>query len=120
MGDTAMADRLAGSEWAPTEIASVPAHPDVEVYIQFDQDGRFAGKDGCNQMMGRYLTNENAILFGPLATTMMICVGPAADQEKPFKDALNAARQFERDGFKLTLRDAAGTVVMLLQQRDAD
>lgn len=115
-----IAQPLAGSEWGPMSFADQPAHPDVDAFIQFDADAAFFGNNGCNTMRGRYVTNGDAILFGPAATTMMICAGPAGEQEPLFNAALNAARSFERDGITLILRDADGSEVMKLQQRDAD
>lgn len=109
-----------GSEWAPTEMstAAFPAEPDV--FLRFEQDGRYFGNAGCNSMRGQFVTNEQAILFGPAATTKMACPEPVQQLENDFLQALMSLRGFARDSTRLTLSDAAGDMVLQLRQKDAD
>ncbi|MEE4189564.1 MAG: META domain-containing protein [Roseobacter sp.] len=116
----AMAEQLPGSEWGPTELNGSAFAPIKDVFIRFDQDGRFFGSGGCNTMRGSFVTNGDAILMGPAATTMMACPEDQMKQEYEFLQALNSIRGFDRDGTTLTLSDGEGVVVMVLQQRDAD
>ena len=58
----ALAERLPGSEWEPTEISGAPFEPASETFVRFEQDGMFFGNGGCNTLRGRFVTNGDAIL----------------------------------------------------------
>lgn len=120
LSGTAQADMLPGSEWEPTEIQTQAVETDRDVFVRFDQDGRYFGNGGCNNMRGLFVTNGDAILFGPAAATMMACPDEIAKLEFTFLQTLGAARQFARSGTDLTLSDAQGGVIMRLRQRDWD
>lgn len=47
-----------------------------------------SGFSGCNRFAGSYELKDGLLSFGPLAGTRMACVGPGADIEGPFLDAL--------------------------------
>jgi heat shock protein HslJ len=115
-----LADPLPGSEWSPVEIDTQPFESQTDVFIRFEQDGRFFGNGGCNTFRGKYLVNGAAILFGPAAATMMVCPGDISQKETWFLQSLDTIRAFERDGIDLTLTNAAGEIVIRLRQRDAD
>ena len=114
------AETLPGSEWAPVELAGEAIVPLGDIFVRFEQDNRFFGNDGCNSIRGSFVTNGDAILFGPAAATMMACPGQIMEQGNAFTAALMAARLFSRDGVNLTLSDANGDVLIKLTQRDAD
>ncbi|MFK7745986.1 MAG: META domain-containing protein [Roseobacter sp.] len=114
------AENLAGSEWQPVWLDGADYTPIQETFVGFDQDGRYAGSAGCNRIMGGFVTNEDAILLGPAAATMMACPSDIAEQEHSFIAALMSTRFFKRDGITLTLSDSAGALVLKMQQRDAD
>lgn len=44
-----------------------------EVSLEFTDDGRVAGSDGCNRVMGGWEADGNKITFSQMATTMMAC-----------------------------------------------
>lgn len=117
---TAQAEMLPGSEWEPTEMQAQPFESARDVFIRFEQDGRYFGNGGCNSIRGQFVTNGDAILLGPAAATMMACPGDTMKQEFDFLQTLSAVRQFDRSGIDLTLSDAEGRVVMRLRQRDWD
>ena len=117
---TATAQTLAGSEWSPVELAGAPFDPMQDIFVRFEADGRVFGHGGCNSFRSRYVTNGEAILMGPPATTMMACPERVAKQEFMFLQALEKVRHFTREGTTLTLSGADETSVMRLQQRDAD
>ena len=120
LSSMAQADTLPGSEWEPTEIEAQPFESTGDVFIRFEQDGRFFGNGGCNSIRGRFVTNGDAVLLGPAAATMMACPEEIMEQEFAFVQTLNSVRQFARSGTALTLSDMAGRVVMRLRQRDWD
>ena len=113
-------ERLPGSEWAPVELGGETFEPIADIFLRFEQDGRYFGNGGCNTIRGMYVTNGTAILLGPAAATMMACPEDISKQEFAFIEALMTVRDHSRDGTELTLMDNAGTVVMKLEQRDAD
>lgn len=49
--------------------ASAPA----EAYLEFLDDGRVAGSDGCNRLMGSWTQEGDVIQFGTMVSTMMYC-----------------------------------------------
>ena len=111
---------IAGSAWTPVDIAGTDVDASVDVFIRFDQDGTAVGNGGCNSFTGPYVTNGDAILFGPFAATMMLCQDPASATEAQFFEGLGAARTFTREGAALTLADSGGSEIMRLTERDAD
>ena len=117
---TASAQTLAGSEWSPVELAGVSFDPIEDIFVRFEADGRVFGHGGCNSFRSRYVTNGDAILMGPAATTMMACPERIAAQEFMFLQTLEQIRHFTRDGATLILSATEETPVMRLQQRDAD
>lgn len=120
LASTAAAQMLPGSEWAPTEMNGVTIPAEPEVFLRFEQDARYFGTGGCNSIRGQFVTNGDAILFGPSAATMMACPEEIMKRENEFLKTISVARLFTRDGTTLTLSDAAGDVLMRLRQRDAD
>ncbi|ABG29935.1 META domain-containing protein [Roseobacter denitrificans] len=120
LGGAAQAEMLPGSEWEPTKMQAQPFESARDVFIRFEQDGRYFGNGGCNSIRGRFVTNGDAILLGPAAATMMACPEEIMQQEFGFLQTLDSVRQFDRSGTELTLSDAAARVVMRLRQRDWD
>ena len=114
------AEMLPGSEWSPTAMNEEVFEAQAEVFLRFEQNGRYFGNGGCNSFRGSFVTNDEAILFSPAAATMMACPEPIAKQEFAFLQALMSVRGFEREGIELSLFDAEGTAVLKMQQRDAD
>lgn len=119
-GASADAQALPGSEWGPVELNAETFTPEADIFLRFEDDGRYFGNGGCNTFRGRFVTNEDAILFSPAATTMMACPDRISRQEFEFLQALGTVRLFQRDGLTLLLSDAEGEVVLRLDQRDAD
>ncbi len=113
-------EMLPGSEWEPVALNGEPFEPIQEIFLRFEQDGRYFGNAGCNTIRGMYVTNDTAILLSPAAATMMACPEEISKQEFTFIQALMSVREHARDGTSLELTDAEGAVVMKLQQRDAD
>ncbi len=116
----ASAQALPGSEWGPVQLKGEDFSPEADIFLRFEDDGRYFGNGGCNTFRGRFVTNQDAILFGPSATTMMACPEEISQQEFEFLQTLATVRLFERDGLMLSLSDAEGEVVLRFNQRDAD
>lgn len=113
----ALAQSLFDSEWVPVEIDGATFDPSPETFIGFMQDGGFFGNAGCNTIRGSFVTNGDAILFGPGAMTMMACPGVVAEQETTFNRAISRARFFDREGSTLTMKDGGGVIIMRLTEK---
>ncbi|GAB4040335.1 META domain-containing protein [Spirosoma gilvum] len=66
-------------------------------------EGRVTGTTGCNRLSGTIKADTRQIIFGPLVTTKMACMGAAGDLEGPFLTALNAPFSYQIGSGKLTL-----------------
>lgn len=117
---SASAEQLPGSEWEPVALNGEAFEPQSEIFIRFEQDNKVFGNGGCNTFRGQFLTNGDAILFGPAATTMMACEEEISTQEFAFLSSLESARSFLRDGTKLEFADKDGKPLLSFIQRDAD
>lgn len=75
-------------------------------YLVFEPTGRFSGSDGCNRLAGDFDVNDDAVTFGRMETTHMMCVG-VHDMQRMFDRALTDARRMVLDGNQLELFDAS-------------
>ncbi len=85
---------LPAGQWQVTEIAGQPVPANVDVNIAF-ASGRATGRSGCNRYMGPVTTQKAGVRFGPMAGTMMACVGPAEEVERAYLDMLEQVRSIE-------------------------
>ncbi len=111
----ANAEELSAVTWKLSAIGRVETQASPDAFLKLEIDGSVSGNGGCNQFMGRFVTNGSAILFSPLASTMMICDDAVSDNEALFLSALQAAREFEVKGTELVLMDASETPVAFFQ-----
>lgn len=72
-------------------------------YLEFLDDHRLAGTDGCNRLMGGWKAEGDAVEFGQLASTMMYCEG--------VDTWLSQAATATRQGDTLTILNEAGTPI---------
>lgn len=86
-------------------VSSVPEG--VEAHLLFD-DGTVTGSTGCNQLTGEAAVEGDRIVFGPIATTLMICEDPLGAVESPMLAVLDGTVRWTVDGDRLTLGHASG------------
>jgi heat shock protein HslJ len=110
---------VVGTTWALTELLDGDG-PDAavssvaaEAELELGADGRLAGSTGCNRLMGGYeLDGDTLVVTGPLATTRMACVDPAAtQQERHVLEVLEAGPltvEVTGDRLQLTAPDGRG------------
>lgn len=79
-------------------------------FVLHAEDSRVAGSTGCNRLSGSYRLENDALHFGPLATTRMACL-QGGETEQAFLEALEAAATWRIEGQSLTLEDEAGAAV---------
>ncbi|MEQ9038232.1 MAG: YbaY family lipoprotein [Silicimonas sp.] len=77
-------------------------------------EARFRATVGCNQIIGRYDTDGDALTFTAAASTLMACPPPIDMLERQLRDILAAPRTFALDGQTLILRDAEGNTAVEL------
>lgn len=59
--------------------------------LRFDKDGKFSGFGGCNQLLGTYTVQGDAVALGVPGRTRKMCPGPAIMFENALVAALSRA-----------------------------
>lgn len=82
--------------------------------IQFDaKEKRFFGADGCNQIRGSFESQGSILRLGPIASTMMACIGnDNSALSRQYANALASTTNFELKGHELKFLDASGRVLV--------
>jgi heat shock protein HslJ len=112
---------LAGSAWGLVALDGEPVPEDLDVFLEFREEGRVAGRGGCNRFTGGYVRQGGTIGFTPLASTRMACPGPAMAVESAFLAALEAAGSIiESEPDTLVLGDGSGAQRLRFQRRERD
>ncbi len=101
---------LEGSEWGLQE---------TEQFIAFKTNGEVTGNGGCNNFFGSYNQEGDALTFGPLASTKMLCQGKM-EAETRFMNAVQKSRRFEATHLEMSIIDEKGDTVLRLHRRDWD
>jgi heat shock protein HslJ len=104
---------LANTKWRLVEMgapgAETPDLAQANVTLEFDDQGRAAGRSACNSYGGSVTVNGETIAFGEIASTMMACADPARMQlEQDYLAALNNADRFELGQDSLTIFYSGG------------
>ena len=73
-----------------------------------DQVGGYAG---CNQFRGSVTVTDDAVSFGPIASTRRMCAD-GMQQEDAFLQALENAQRYAISGESLAIENAGGEVTM--------
>ena len=74
-------------------------------------DGRVAGRSGCNRYTTSYTIDGDAIRFGHVATTRMMCPPEQMAVERAFLRALESAFTFRIEGRQLTIAYEGGQLM---------
>lgn len=64
---------LAGTTWALTRIGENPPAVTGDAWLRFGENGEIAGSTGCNNLVGNYAVDGNALTFGMLGSTKKAC-----------------------------------------------
>lgn len=82
--------------------------------IQFDAKAkRFFGADGCNQIQGTFESQGAVLRLGPIASTMMACLGnDNSALSRQYSHALASTTSYELKGHELKFLDASGQVLV--------
>lgn len=119
----AQAQLLAGSRWEVLAYnngrqAVVSLMLGSQAQLAFDAQGRLSGSGGCNQLMGQYQQQGEAISFSGVAATRRACLQPGGlmAQETAILQALESVASLQREGERLELRRADGALALSLKQ----
>jgi heat shock protein HslJ len=97
---------LAGTEWAMLNEARSSTPPT----IAFTED-RASGYAGCNRWFASAGRTDQALEFGDIGLTRMMCSPPSMEAERAFTTALNDTRGFRLENGELVLYDIGGADV---------
>lgn len=88
----------------------------THITANFAEDGRVTGTAGCNQYFAAYQTADASVTIGRPGSTRRFCVEPEGvmDQEARFLEALGSVATYDREGDRLTLRNADGALAATL------
>lgn len=111
---------LTGAYWrilrlGGESIEAQPGHREPHLVFLDDEEARFAGTVGCNQLVGGYETDGPSLGFSRGASTMMACPPPLDDYERRLHEALEATAGWRITGRALELTGADGRTVALLR-----
>jgi putative lipoprotein len=111
---------LVGTYWRAVEIDGETVTPQPEkreVHLVLTAEGkRASGSTGCNRFTSAFEQTGDGFRFSDkMAVTKMACPPPINTQEMAFLGALRATAAAQVSGNTLTLKDAAGKVVMRLE-----
>ena len=82
----------------------------TNVALQFNTDGTFTGKGGCNNIRGTYVLKGSSIKFSNIASTKMACA--VMEQETAFLQLLEGTvSAFSVTGNQLLLRDGSSNIL---------
>ena len=89
---------LPGTSWTLADLDGAEPVGEMPPSIAFTDEGGVTGSTGCNTFNGEVTIDGSELAFGPLATTRMACVDPAAsEQEQAFLVALEAVTSYTID-----------------------
>ena len=111
------ASGLEGSSWVATGINNgkggvVSDASTSKVTAKFNTDGGLSGNGGCNTYTASFTTSgKDGLKIGPAISTMMACeLASVMTTEQQYFAALTKVASYQRDGNRLTLRDASGAI----------
>ena len=94
--------------------AAFSKQPVLELHLN---EMRFAGNDGCNQIMGTIHTIDSNILkLGPGMSTMMAC--PNMDNNHKYTSLLESVKTYKLEGLILSLLDENSNEVLRYKKVD--
>jgi len=73
--------------------------PDLDLTLNFDEDGNFTAFAGCNTFSGRYVTNGIQVIFRDFLGTQLACEQPEGvmDQEVLYRQWMERTEEYRLD-----------------------
>jgi heat shock protein HslJ len=113
-------DPLAGTSWALATLGGNPPVADTQPTLNFGDDGRSGGTDGCNTFGAAYDVSGSSLKFDTIIGTLIACEEAVMAQAMAFQQALLATAQFSAAEDKLTLIDADGEELATFTPQSTD
>ncbi len=86
---------LLGTSWLAQDIDGRGVVDRARSTMDFTKAGQVSGLAACNRYFGPVSLSGDAITFGNLAATRMMCPDTLMDQEQRFLQALSMSKRFE-------------------------
>jgi heat shock protein HslJ len=93
------------------------AVPNVDASVIFGSDGKVNGNVGCNGFSGDYKVDSGKVTFGSIASTLMACADPIAQQEGVVFNVFTNTATFKIDGNTLAVTSADGKSVVVFEKK---
>jgi heat shock protein HslJ len=108
-------ESLNDTTWIIAMIDQFPVLENIPTEVRF-ADGRVSGTAGCNRFNGTFDVDSNALTFGPMASTRMMCPEKQMAQEAKFLALLSGkvTKRYSVEG-NLILADDKGNRATLRQ-----
>jgi putative lipoprotein len=108
---------ILGVTWRAESIAGTPVARRSVSSLLIGDDMRAGGRGGCNSWFAQAAVSGQSLAFSAVAATRMACLDDTLSaQEAAFFDALGQTRFYRLDGDTLTLLNAAGTELAVLEK----
>lgn len=92
-----------GTAWRLEDLGGAGVLDRVQATLEFPEAGKAVGSGSCNQFFGTVEISGGSMMFGPLASTRMLCAGAVGIQEGKYLKALRDAERFALDGSVLLI-----------------
>ena len=87
-----------------------------EIILQFKDDNKFNGNDGCNSIFGEYEVNRRCkIKFGSISTTLMMCQENVMNQASSIRDLLKRSVKYKVTATHLKLYTPDGEILIYIK-----
>jgi len=103
---------LVGTNWRLTSASNGSR---TAPGLQLSSEGRVAGSDGCNRLVGSYTLDGDRIRFLPLAASRTSC-SAMNSRDADFQRAVMETAQWRISGLKLQLLAEDGRLLLLLER----
>jgi len=103
-------DQLSDTGWLLTELGRSPVASSPAMTLNFSDNGKADGSDGCNQYRSTYTAGNGTInISEEMVVTERACPEPIMQQAATFTTALKQAVAYRTENGQLTLLAADGT-----------
>lgn len=85
-----------------------------------ESDDQIRGFAGCNQIGASFSSEGNELTFGPITSTKMLCAAtPTMEVERNITRALETTARYQIEGGRLSLFNAKGVELALLESQQS-
>jgi heat shock protein HslJ len=113
---------IQGTDWLLVKARLSGAYADIPEEVEATLRmvyGQAGGSGGCNQWSAPYTLDGQALTFGPITSTLMLCTGPGGDVETFYLADLEGVAAWELQGTTLVLTDDSGEPVLAFEPKSA-